>query len=256
MHILITNDDGILAAGLHVLAAELGEVADVTVVAPERERSAVGHAITVHKPLRVNDVALPVTAGEPLTGYAVNGTPSDCVKIGVEALMGERPDLVVSGINRGPNLGTDIFYSGTVSAAVEAIILGLPSIAVSVDAFENVDYRAAAVFSRTLATKVLAHGLPPGTFFNVNVPHRPLEEIKGVRITRPGVRRYRDVFEQRTDLKGKAYYWLGGDVLDPDDDPETDSVAVKEGFISVSPIQFDLYKKDLIEAVRAWNLTL
>lgn len=257
MRVLITNDDGILAPGLHALAAELSRIASVTVVAPERERSATGHAITVHKPLRVNDVTLPLpeVTGH-IAAYAVNGTPSDCVKIGVEAILAERPDLVVSGINRGPNLGTDIFYSGTVSAAVEALILGLPAIAASVDAFENVDYGPAARFCRILATKVAEHGLPEGTFLNVNMPHLPLDKIRGVRITRPGLRRYRDVFEQRTDLKGKAYYWLGGDVLDPDQDPETDSVAVKEGFISVSPVQFDLTKKDLIEAIQRWNLTL
>ncbi len=256
MRILVTNDDGILASGIHAVAAELTQIADVMVVAPERERSATGHAITVHKPLRVNDVMLPLPNGTPLAGHAVNGTPSDCVKIGVEALAEAPPDLVVSGINRGPNLGTDIFYSGTVSAAVEAIILGLPSIAVSVDAFENVDYQPAAVFSRILAAKVAEHGLAPGTFFNVNIPHLPLAEIKGVRITRPGMRRYRDVFEQRVDLKGRAYYWLGGSVDDPDEDPEIDSVALKEGFISVSPVQFDLSKKELIDAVRGWNLSI
>ena len=251
VRILVTNDDGILADGIRILASELSTVGEVVIGAPDRERSATGHAITVLRPLRVEKVAIPGVAAE---AWAVDGTPSDCVKLAVQALLERRPDVVVSGINRGPNLGTDVLYSGTVSAAVEGAICGLPSMALSVAAFENCQYEYAARFGARMVSKVLEKGLPPGTLLNINVPSVDQDDIAGVAITRLGTRKWRDVFDRRVDPRGRTYYWMAGDVIDCDEDEDTDAVAVRNNLVSITPIHLDLTKHDLIDELKTWGI--
>lgn len=246
MRVLITNDDGVHAEGILALKQALAEVSEVTVVAPDRPRSACGHSITLHKPLRLSETRL----ADGSQAWASNGTPSDCVTLAVLDLMrAEPPDIVFSGINQGPNLGWDLTYSGTVSAAMEGVIGGIQSVAISVAwRFRRVveeeeaplpalDFSHAAAYARDLALHLAAHPLPEHTLLNVNVPHAL---PAGARITRQGVRRYPGKLEKRTDPMGKAYYWLGGD--DPVDLHEegTDVAAIAEGFISVTPVQLDL----------------
>lgn len=248
MHILVTNDDGIQAPGIRALAAALRALGKVTVVAPDRERSATGHAITVHSPLRVRRIA-DYPADE---AYSLDGTPADCVKIAVEALPLDKFDLVISGINRGPNLGTDVLYSGTVSAAVEAAILGLPAIAISLADFRDAGFESAAQFAVKIAHEWRSQDLPPDTLLNVNWPRA---EAKGVVVTTLGRRRYANTFEKRQDPSGRDYFWMGGDV-DQDETPDTDVWAIASGYASITPIHFDLTNYKLISQVRSWNITL
>lgn len=245
-HILVTNDDGIYAKGLSVLRDALAEIGEVTVVAPERPRSASGHAITLHKPLRAEKVAMP-WGGE---GYSSNGTPSDCVVLGIHALM-PRCDLVVSGINLGSNLGEDLTYSGTVSAAMEGAICGKPAIAVSVTDYEHPDYHPAARFIVTLARQVLAHGLPADVLLNVNVPAQALGPPK---VTRQGKRRYDGRVEKRIDPRGRPYYWLGGEIIEDDSGEGSDGDAVMHGHISVTPLHLNLTHGAFIEELIGWDL--
>jgi 5'-nucleotidase len=249
VRILLTNDDGIYAEGLSVLLHALSAVGDVTVVAPERPRSASGHAITLHKPLRAEKVRLP-WGGE---GFAASGTPSDCVVLGIFALM-PRCDIVVAGINLGPNLGEDLTYSGTVSAAMEGAICGKPSIAVSVADYELPDYRPAARFTAGLVEKVALHGLPQDILLNVNVPNLPEEEILGVEITHQGKRRYEGRVERRLDPRGRPYYWLGGEIIEGFDGDGSDGEAVRQGKISVTPLHLDLTSYPFAETLRTWEL--
>jgi 5'-nucleotidase len=248
IHILITNDDGIHAEGLQYLSSYLHESSSglkLSIVAPDRERSAVGHAITMHKPLRVEKIKF--LHNPALTGYSVNGTPSDCVKLAVEAILESKPDLVISGINRGSNLGTDVLYSGTVSAAVEGLILGIPSIAVSLTKKgEEVDYRFAADFINKLIPALVESDLKPTTLLNVNVP-ADTGSVKGVRVTSLGTRRYSNTFEKRTDPRGMFYYWMAGEVVDDDfEDADSDTKAVRDNYISVTPIHFQLTDREAL----------
>jgi len=254
LHVLLTNDDGIFAEGLQVLAKEFMAVADTYVVAPDHEQSATGHAITMHRPLRAEKVKFLHTPD--LTAWAVNGTPSDCVKLAVEAIMPVKPDLVVSGINRGANLGTDVLYSGTVSAAIEGAILGLPAIAISLAEYNEPEYEYAAEFTCKLAEIMLKKGMPPDTLLNVNVPGCGKEKMQGIAITRLGVRQYRNAFEQRTDPRGRIYYWLAGELIDMKDGDDTDVAAVKMCKISVSPIHYDLSKHDVLATMKDWVIEL
>ncbi len=247
----MTNDDGILADGIRALASELCLMGEVSVVAPDRERSATGHAITVLRPLRVEKISIP---GVDAEAWAVDGTPSDCVKLAVQALLERRPDVVVSGINRGPNLGTDVLYSGTVSAAIEGAICGLPSLAVSVAAFENCNYAFAAKFVARMISKVLEKGLPPDTLLNINVPPVDEQDIAGVAITRLGARKWRDVFDRRVDPRGRTYYWMAGDVVECDEDADIDAVAIRSNQISVTPIHLDLTRYDLLDQLKEWGI--
>ena len=252
MHVLITNDDGIQAPGIRALArAFQQERCEVWMVAPDRERSATGHAITMHHPLRADEVELPELCHK---AYAVDGTPADCVKLAIECIMPHRPDLVISGINRGSNLGTDVLYSGTVSAALEGLILGVPAIAVSLSGWENLDYGAAAKFAHDLALETLSKGLPPDTMLNVNVPALSGERIAGVKVTRLGERLYRNFFEQRQDPRGRRYFWLAGELLNRSNDADTDVSAVDLGFIAVTPIHFDLTHRAMIARLTEWQL--
>lgn len=250
-HILVTNDDGIYAEGLSVLRDALETVGHVTVVAPERPRSASGHAITLHKPLRVETVRLP-WGGE---GYAASGTPSDCVVLGILAVM-ERCDVVVAGINLGPNLGEDLTYSGTVSAAMEGAICGKPAIAVSVADYENPDYGPAARFTAKLVQQVLDRGLPPDTLLNVNVPNLPENELMGVAITRQGKRRYEGRVERRLDPRGRPYYWLGGEIIEDVAGEGSDGEAIRAGKISITPLHLDLTAYPVADAMSGWELSV
>ena len=227
--------------------AELGEV---FVVAPDAERSAVGHAITTLTPLRVKEV--PLENG--LIGHAVNGTPADCVKLAIGAILPERPDLVVSGINLGPNTATNIIYSGTVSAATEARILGIPSMAISIGAFRDPLWETAATYARRLAEQVLARGLPPKVLLNLNVPNLPPAEIKGVVVTRQGDSSYEERYDIRSDPRSVPYYWSAGTYRMSDVEEGTDALALERGFVSVTPVSFDLTAYDRLEEIRAWGL--
>lgn len=251
MRILVSNDDGILAPGIQALALALATEHEVTVVAPDRERSATGHALTLHKPLRVDKVSL---GGEIQAAYAVNGTPSDCVKLATATLLKEPPDLVFSGINRGPNLGNDVIYSGTVSAALEGTMLGVKSVAMSLASFSDVGYEQAAQFARVLARELADRPLPPKVLLNVNYPAIASEAASEVRITRLGERRYSDIFEPRTDPRGKTYYWLAGEVVEVEEAPDTDVTAIRENCISVTPIYYDMTYRSMIPEIAAWRI--
>jgi 5'-nucleotidase len=222
----------------------------VSIVAPDAERSAVGHAITTLTPLRVKEVQL--EGG--LTAYAVNGTPADCVKLAVGALLKEPPDLVVSGINLGPNTATNIIYSGTVSAATEARILGIPSMAVSIGTFQDPLWEAAGLYARRIAAEVLARGLPRKVLLNVNVPNLPPSEVKGIRVTRQGESAYEELFDARSDPRSVPYYWAAGRYRMSDDDPDTDALALDQGFVSVTPVTFDLTDYDFRAELSGWGL--
>jgi 5'-nucleotidase len=248
--ILITNDDGIYADGLWALREAMAHLGEVHVVAPDRPRSAAGHAITLHKPLRLRKVTLASGA----CGWCTNGTPADCVVLAISSVMG-RPDLVVSGINEGPNLGEDLTYSGTVSAAMEATLCGLPSFSISVAGEQVEDFGPAARFGAKLAKAIAEHALPVDTFLNVNVPPLPEEKITSVEITRQGRRRYQGKIEKRLDPSGREYFWVLGDVEHLDSEGGTDVEAVAAGRVSVTPIQLDLTHHSFIGELKAWKLT-
>lgn len=251
MRVLLTNDDGIGSPGLHALARAFEEEAEVFVVAPEHERSATGHAITLHKPLRAAPSSIP---GSSVRAWATNGTPADCVAMGALSLLAERPDIVVSGINVGPNMGRDLTYSGTVSGAMEAAIIGVPGIAVSVGAFRNPRFDVAGRFAVYLAKMIVTRGLPVDTLLNVNVPNLPAAEIEGVEITRQGDKRYISRLEERTDPRGRPYYWLTGEPGIRDDLEGTDTWALAHRRISVTPIGLDMTSPPAVTALRSWGL--
>ena len=247
MRLLITNDDGIHAPGLFALKTSLRRLGEIVTVAPERPRSACGHAITLHKPLRLTRVLLP--DGEE--GLACNGTPADCVALGVLGHAGPCPDLVVSGINLGPNAGWDLTYSGTVAAAMEAVIYGIPSFSISINSYEASNLRPAADFAHYLAGKLLAQGLPQDTFLNVNVP---AEQITGVAITTQGRAVFESRLEKRLDPRGRPYYWWTGARLDTDTPPGTDVSALAQNRISVTPVKLDLTEHNFLAELTRWNL--
>jgi len=252
LKILVTNDDGVYADGIRSLVGALRDIGDVFVVAPNRQRSASGHSITMHEPLRAEKVDF---FGMNIPAWAINGTPSDCVKLGIEALIKEKPDLVFSGINRGSNLGTDVLYSGTVSAAIEGAMLGLPSIAISLAYNNEWNYTCAANFSKKLAQQVYTKILPVDTLINVNVPNNN-EKIQGVNITTLGIRKYKNSFIERIDPHGEAYYWMGGEISDEDNGEPTDIWSVQNNYISITPIHFDLTKFEYIKKLEEWNIKL
>ena len=249
MKILLTNDDGIFAEGLCALYRSLALDHEVIVVAPEAERSAVGHAITLSDPLRVKVVR----RGKDFWGYAVSGTPADCVKIAFYELVGPI-DLVVSGINRGANVGINVLYSGTVSAATEAAILGIPALAVSLAAYTNEDYCFAAYFVSIFVEELSRLPLPPSFCLNINIPHLPANRIKGVRFTRQGTRKLKERFEKRIDPHGNIYYWQCGEEF-LEEDPSTDVVAIKQGFISITPLNHDLTDPLLLKTLTGLQIT-
>jgi 5'-nucleotidase len=249
--ILVSNDDGIYGPGLLPLKRALRRLGEVTVIAPDRQWSTSGHAKTMHKPLRIQQVTLP--DGSP--AYASSGAPSDCIALAVLGFLPRQPDLVISGINLGANVGQDITYSGTLAAAFEGTISGIPSIAASLNTYEEGDFAYAASFVAKLARKVLAHGLPANVLLNVNVPAVPREQIAGVEITRLGKRHYRDKLIRRKDPRGRDYYWIGGQRPTGDAGEEgTDIWALACHCVSVTPIQLDMTDSGFIEKLKAWRI--
>lgn len=251
MRILISNDDGISAPGIAALAQALATENDVYVVAPDRERSATGHALTLHKPLRAESYDL---GGGVKGAWAVTGTPSDCVKLALGAVLPQPPELIVSGINRGPNLGNDVLYSGTVSAALEGAINGYPAIAFSLATFSDVGYERAAEFAVNLVRQIRTRPLPPKFLLNVNLPALQGEGYRGVKITKLGVRKYQDIFEERPDPRGRTHYWLAGEALEEGEDADSDVVAVRSNYVSITPIQYDLTHYPMLDPIKQWNL--
>ncbi|MFZ5917119.1 MAG: 5'/3'-nucleotidase SurE [Chloroflexota bacterium] len=250
MHVLITNDDGIQAAGLLALKQAVEQVAQVTVMAPSTNWSASGHVKTMHKPLRVSETTL----ADGSTALTTTGAPSDCVALAFMGIVSPAIDMVISGINAGPNLGHDVTYSGTVTAAMEGVIAGVPSIAVSLNSFASSDFGFAARFAARLAVRLLDESLPPFTLLNVNVPSVPENEIAGVMITRQGLRLYHDELIRRVDPRGRPYYWIGGEPLQGELQEGTDEWAVEHRYVSITPLQLDLTAHGLLERLREWNL--
>lgn len=250
LKILVTNDDGIDSRGISELASALQEIGDVTIVAPRTEQSAVGHAITMKIPLRITEYS---KNGE-FYGYAVDGTPADCVKIGIRNILKEPPDLVVSGINHGSNTAINIIYSGTVSAAREAAIMDIPAMAVSVTSHNPRHFEYARETVKRLAHVVAEEGLAKGTLLNINVPDLPYDEIKGILITTQGKSKWDDVYEERKDPYGKSYFWLTGTLVETDKVLGTDQFAIKNNYVSVSPIHFDLTDYDTFNKIKEWNI--
>ncbi|MBI1922403.1 MAG: 5'/3'-nucleotidase SurE [Geobacter sp.] len=247
MRILVTNDDGIHAPGITALAEALRALGEVAVVAPDRERSAVGHALTLHHPLRVREIGPDI--------YSVDGTPTDCVNMGIHSLLAERPDIVVSGINRGANMGDDVTYSGTVSAAMEATLMGIPAFAVSLATLEEEgNYESAAHWAVKIASEIYKRRLPPDTFLNINVPNLPLESILPPLVTSQGRRNYEGIIVDKIDPRGRKYYWIGSGEMQFLDVAGTDYHAVKHGHVSVTPLHLDLTNYASFEELRSWRI--
>ncbi|WP_432409509.1 5'/3'-nucleotidase SurE [Wukongibacter sp. M2B1] len=253
MKILVTNDDGIFAEGIYKLAKKLDEKYEVFIVAPDRQRSATGHAITMHNPLRAKKIKFYDT---DISAWSVDGTPSDCVKLALEALLEEKPDFIISGINDGPNLGTDVLYSGTVSAAMEGAIHGIQSIAVSMAYTKEIDFSVGADFAYKMVDKLKVKKLPPNTLLNINIPKGTKEELGGAKITTLGIRKYKNAFEKRHDPRGNEYYWLSGEVINEDQGEDSDINCIKDKYVSVTPIHYDLTKFDLVQIMKQWNINL
>jgi len=247
-HILITNDDGVHSPGLLALKQALEAVGEVTVFAPDRNWSAAGHSKTMHKPLRIGHTVL--ADGTP--AYTTNGAPSDCVGLALLGAVPAPPDLVVSGINQGANMGHDITYSGTVAGAMEAVVGGIPAIAVSLEAREWTDFAAVTQAVVRLAGMILQQGLPANTLLNVNAPALPSDQVRGVAVTRLGRRVYRDVLVERHDPKGQPYYWIGGEPPIGVEEEGTDIGAVARGWISVTPLSMDMTDYAFLERLREW----
>jgi 5'-nucleotidase len=244
--IVVSNDDGIRSPGIRALAAAMQSIGQVVVVAPDRERSAAGHSLTLSHPLRADEIAP--------GWHAVDGTPTDCVNLAVNGILRRKKiDLVVSGINRGANMGDDITYSGTVAAAMEGTLLGVPSVAFSLASWGKADFGPAAEFAVRAARNVLEHGIPKDTLVNVNVPPVAAEAIRGVRVTRMGKRIYGDAIVRKRDPRGRYYYWIGGDALAHEGIPGSDLEAVEEGYVSVTPLHLDMTHLPTMKSLRRWN---
>lgn len=253
MHILVTNDDGVQAPGLLALAQAMRALGQVTIFAPDRNWSASGHVKTLDRPLRVREVRL----ADGSAAYSSDGAPSDCVALPLMGFIAEKIDVVVAGINPNANIGHDVTYSGTVTAAMEAVITGgVPGIAISLDAPEYhsgaLDYSTAASVARRVAAKVLAEGLPEGVLLNVNVPYLKENELKGLMVTRQGLRLYRDKLERRLDPRGRPYYWIGGEAPTGVDEPGTDFGALRAGYVSITPLQLDLTAREAMDKMKMW----
>lgn len=253
MHILVTNDDGVTAPGLLALAQAMRQYADVSILAPDRNWSGGGHVKTLDRPLRIKEVQL----ADGSAGLASDGAPSDCVALALLGHIKPKIDLVVSGINPMPNLGHDVTYSGTVTAAMEAVIWGVPGIAFSLDSPENhltmLDYDAAAQVAGLVVSRVIAESLPHGILLNVNVPYLPFEQIEGFRATRQGLRVYRDRLDVRTDPRGRPYYWIGGDAPTGIPEDGTDIGALQDHYVSITPLQLDLTAFPALQKISEWQ---
>ncbi len=252
MKILLTNDDGFYAKGLRILVKQFSGNHTVTVVAPDRERSAVGHGITLNEPIQ----ATRVTINEKYHGYAVSGTPADCIKLSILELLDSKPDIVISGINPGANVGVNINYSGTVSAAKEAALYGIPAIAVSIQGKNPSHYNDVGCFIETLMKKVMQKGLPFGTILNVNFPDRPLSEILGVKISNQGNALSSEFLEKRTDSQNQTTYWHGLTVRTDCHSPRTDEAVLSQNYISITPIKCDTTDYGLLEELKNWKIDM
>jgi len=254
MKILVTNDDGVTAPGLLALAQVMRELGEVTILAPDRNWSGSGHVKTLDRPLRIKEIRLQ----DGSMAWASDGAPSDCVALALLGFAETKFDLVVSGINPMPNLGHDVTYSGTVTAAMEAVIWGVPGIAVSLGSVENgllvSDYAPAANLARKVVEAAIQHGLPTGNLLNVNIPLLPENQIKGFRVTRQGLRVYRDRLDRRVDPRGRPYYWIGGDTPTGFPEEGTDVGALSEGYVSITPLHLDLTVYSTIDVIQSWNL--
>jgi 5'-nucleotidase len=260
MRLLLGNDDGIFSPGVRTLADTLAAAGhQVTVVCPDRERSATGHSLTIFDPIRAEQVE--GLFHPTVQAWACSGTPSDCIKLGLGALLEQPPDFVVSGINQGANLGTDILYSGTVSAAMEGVMEGIPSIAMSLTSFTFKNFQPAADFARNLLAQVGKLDWPDPMLLNVNVPALEASEISGVAITRQGIRRYHDLFQKRIDPRGKTYYWLAGEVLEDVEDPTAQTLpaaviadveAIRKNLITITPLKYNLTYTTGIAPLTDW----
>lgn len=253
MHLLVTNDDGVTAPGLHALAVELQKYFKVTILAPDRNWSASGHSKTLHRPLRVSEVLLE----DQTIAFTTDGAPSDCVALAMLGLIPEKIDLVVSGINPHANIGHDVTYSGTVTAALEAAIWGIPGIAVSLDSPENyigdLDYGPAARVAKMVVDQVIRHQVGNKTVLNVNVPYLPDDQIKGFHITRQGLRVYRQRLDRRNDPRGKPYFWLSGDTPTAIPEEGTDFGSLTNGYVSITPLKLDLTAGDMLATMQDWD---
>jgi len=245
MRILVTNDDGIQSPGITALAEALSAIGEVWIVAPDRERTAVAHAVTLHKPLRLHRVA-------PRT-FAVNGTPVDCVNLALLKIMPKPPSILVSGINKGVNLGDDVMYSGTVSAAMEGTILGVPSMAVSQEGQDTFRFAIGATYAARVVRLVLDQGLPKETLLNVNIPDRSRRNIKGVRITCLSRRRFHNPIIEKLDPHGRKYYWIAGKRVSWSRSKDADHEAIEEGLVSITPIRLDSTHHGVLDQFRAWE---
>jgi 5'-nucleotidase len=249
LDILLTNDDGIYAEGLLAMHRVLSQKHRVSVIAPDRERSAVGHGITLAHPIRVTQVD--VNGGAK--GWAVSGTPVDCVKLAVIELMDQRPDLVISGINPGANVGVNLSYSGTVAAAKEAAMYGLKSIAISIHGDVHLHYDAAARFAAHVAPMVVTNGLPVGTFLNINLPNLPAHQTAGVRVSRQAADLYDEYFEKRQDPRDRTYYWQGCESHPNFSHQDADGAALEDNYISVTPVRCDMTDYRTLEHIKKWD---
>lgn len=251
--ILVTNDDGILAPGIRALIAVMKEIGNVIVVAPDSPQSAMGHAITINSTLHLSKISFPEASVEE---YSCSGTPVDCVKMAVNEILKQKPDLCVSGINHGSNSSINVIYSGTMSAAVEAGIEGIPAIGFSLCDYEwHADFEPAKEFVKKIALQVLQNGLPGGVVLNVNFPKLQKENLKGIKICRQAKAMWEEKFDKRTTPMGKDYYWLTGTFINQDNGEDTDEWALKNGYISIVPVQFDMTAHHAIQKLNTWNLT-
>lgn len=252
MLILLSNDDGYQAPGIKVLARALKRLGQVVTVAPQWEQSGTSHSLTLYRPLRTKKISPDV--------YAVSGTPTDAVMIGVYCILKKKPDLIISGINHGPNMGDDITYSGTVAAAMEGTILEIPSIAVSLAISSNTEpvesrrFQKAARFTARLAKAVIKNGIPKGTLLNVNIPDNDRVEMRRYLITRLGKREYLDVITEKIDPRGEPYFWIGGHYIITDKGPETDYGAIQNNYISVTPLDVDMTNRRIIDSLKEWKI--
>ncbi len=250
MRILLTNDDGIYADGIYALYQEIKKIGTVTVVAPESERSSVGHGITLAHPIWFKKVY----RKNRFFGYGITGTPADCVKFATSVLLKKKPDLVLSGINLGANDGCSVFYSGTVAGAREGALLGIPSIAVSLATFVNPNFSFGAKFASKLAKMVYQHSLPKGTFLNVNIPAAKPSKIKGIKITRQGKEPIHGTFRKRTDPNLRKYYWMTGKLPIEKDDISVDTYAVSHKYVTITPAHCDVTDYEFLDEICQWNI--
>jgi len=249
MRILLCNDDGIYSEGIQILKAQLDTIADVMVIAPDRERSTISHAMTLRKPLNIKKVKV---KGE-IFGFSVNGTPADCIIVGLlEIMKDNKPDIIVSGINSGPNLGNDITYSGTVGAAREGAMRNIPSLAVSIDGSKDYHFDAAARYTKKIVSNLIRENLPKNLLLNINFPNLKYDQLEGIEIARQGKRGYRDEIRNIDDPRGRVHYWIGGKIEEESIEPDTDSGVVNKRKVAITPILLDFTDYSMLQKMNQW----